>query len=376
MSKRLIDLCKKIIRIPTYLPNGQTTMAILLSREFEKIGFTVMVDEFNNVFATKTFTGEGNFLINAHFDTVPPSELWSQNPHVPKIKDNKLYGIGATDDKGAVASIYDAVKNLKYCRFRRLEILLSNHEEKALRVGKNLYNGTTLFLKHHRNKIKSKYGINMEPTFQSGRPRIGIGHTGTISFDLSVYGKQCHSSTLYRGINAISQSCKAIKVLEKENHKKAKNNKSSVGFNVGIICGGTYRNVVPGICEMQCERRILPTEDLTKVERRIRILMNNAGLRYKLKVRKRAFPYSIRNDEDAVKIVSASIKKTLRKTPSLILYSARTDSFLLYKHGGVKTAIFGPGEISQAHIPNEYVSISDLEQASKVLKTMLKGDEF
>ncbi len=371
MSKGLIKFCKDLINIPTYEREGQKEMSNFLSAEFQRIGFDVMIDKFYNTYATKRFGGQGSLLINAHLDTVPPSGLWTRNPLVPKIQDGRLYGLGAADDKGAIASIYDAVRNLEHSRFKNVEILLSNHEEMATEVGQEMFNGTTLFLMHHRKKVKSKIGINMEPTFLHCKPRIAIGHTGGISFDLSIYGKQCHSSLPSKGINAISQACEVIRILE-EHNKEETGNGHSGALNVGVIQGGTYRNVVPGTCQLQCLRRILPTEDITAVESNINNLMQNSDFKYKLKVRKRAYSYSLEEDTVIVRLLKSSVAAITGKEAPVILYNARTDAFLLNKHADVKTVIFGPGDLDQAHSPDEYVCIEDLEITSKILKNCLK----
>lgn len=159
------DILGKLIEFPTYEKDGMQKCADFLATNVQKLGFRVEVDKLNNVFAEKIYQGgEGAFLINCHFDTVPTTPRWTKDPFHASLDGDRLYGLGASDDKGSAASILNVLRRLQKCRFRKLEVLFSNYEDNNTVFDGETWLGTPYFLKHHH--LESQSGINVEGTIK------------------------------------------------------------------------------------------------------------------------------------------------------------------------------------------------------------------
>ena len=95
-----VDILRKLTEFPTYEKSGMQECAEFLATEAQRLGFRVEVDKLNNVFAERIYQGgEGAFLINCHFDTVPSSPRWTKDPLHTSLEGDRLYGLGTSDDK-------------------------------------------------------------------------------------------------------------------------------------------------------------------------------------------------------------------------------------------------------------------------------------
>lgn len=117
-----IDILKRLIEFPTYqvseseVEEGMKRCTSFFADYLEKIGYKVRVDDLYNVVAEKTFDGEKTFLLNTHFDTVPPSNEW-KDALTPRLEGDRLFGLGASDAKGGIAATLSALaKNVRLSR--------------------------------------------------------------------------------------------------------------------------------------------------------------------------------------------------------------------------------------------------------------------
>jgi acetylornithine deacetylase/succinyl-diaminopimelate desuccinylase-like protein len=129
-------------------------------------------------------------------------------------------------------------------------------------------------------------------------------------------------------------------------------------------------NIVPGDCEITCERRVLPNEDWDAVKKQVyQTLSELRGIEFKVEYNKPQRSYIIDRTHPAVAMAQESVAKTLGYSPRFRVESGRTDSMYFDQMAGVKTVILGPGET--AHIADEYINVRRLEEFSQVLCHML-----
>jgi len=370
MSATPVEILRKITEFPTSQTNGMRDCAEFLSSEMSKLGFEVEVDELYNVFAKKSFEGgEGAFLVNSHFDTVPSTPRWTKDPLKASLEGERLYGLGTSDDKGSVASILYVLARLKTCRFRKLEVLFSNYEDNNTVFEGETWLGTPYFLRHHHPESTS--GINVEGTVEDQRLMISVGCGGRVGFTVTTIGREAHSSDPRRGRNAIYDMMKVIEALRKlpPARMKLDDHEAYTELNVSKIQGGIAINIVPGECEIACERRVLPNEDWGTVKKQVDdALATVKGVNFKTSFMNPQKSYLIPRDHPAVTLAKESIQKTLGYPPKFKVESGRTDSTYL-NEAGVKTVILGPGEV--AHIADEYIDVKRLEEFSQVLSHLL-----
>jgi acetylornithine deacetylase len=141
-------------------------------------------------------------------------------------------------------------------------------------------------------------------------------------------------------------------------------------LNVSMIKGGIAVNIVPGQCEITCERRVLPNEDWDTVKKQVDQTLSAVGdVKFKVEYRKPQRSYIIDRAHPVVTLAKESVAKVLGYSPKFRVESGRTDSTYLDQIAGIKTVILGPGET--AHIADEYVNVHRLEEFSRVLYEML-----
>jgi acetylornithine deacetylase/succinyl-diaminopimelate desuccinylase-like protein len=375
-----IELLKQLIEFPTYqvtpdkVEVGMKECASFLSDYLEGLGFTVKVDELFNVTAERGLDGEKSFLMNTHFDTVPPSSRW-EDALVPKLRDNRLYGVGASDAKGGIAATLSALSRLEDCKFAKLIVQFVNYEDNAIEYQGRRTLGTPYFLSNNPN-FTADYGINIEPTVINNRWTVSIGCTGRVSFTVKALGKEAHSSTPHLGRNAIYDIVHVINAIRQVPPSKYQINgfEAEMPINVATIKGGRAINIVPGECQITCERRIFPNEKPQEVTETIRSALEKTE---KAEVECNfnpniQLPYIVDKNEEVVSLVVNSVFQTLKHKPSLRIELGRTDSVYLYHNAGIKTAIIGPGHMG--HTAGEYIDTDRLLEFTEILRNMLKQE--
>jgi acetylornithine deacetylase/succinyl-diaminopimelate desuccinylase-like protein len=368
----LVETLSRLVSFPTYEAAGMSSCAAFLSSELSRLGFRVEVDKLWNVFGEQEFAGrEGSLLLNSHFDTVPSTPRWTKNPLQASLEGDRLYGLGASDDKASIAATLHALAVLRECRFSKLEVLFSNYEDNSTTLDGETWLGTPYFLAHH--KLQSMFGVNIEGTVENDRFMVSIGCGGRVGFTITTLGKEAHSSDPRRGRNAIYDMVRVIEVLRQlpPARMQLDGYEAYTELNVSKIHGGIAVNVVPGECEITCERRVLPNESWDDVKKLVdETLADVKNVNWKISYMKPQRSYSIARDHRAVSLAKESIEQSLGYTPKLKVESGRTDS-TYFDEVGIKTVIFGPGEV--AHIADEYVNLIRVEEFSRALNHILSG---
>ena len=348
--------------------------AEFLSTEFKGLGFRVEVDKLNNVFGEKEFDGgEGSFLLNSHFDTVPSTPRWTRDPLQASLEGERLYGLGTSDDKGSVASTLQVLAGLKSCRFRKLEVLFSNYEDNSTVFEGETWLGTPYFLSHHR--LESKSGLNVEGTAEGGRLMISLGCGGRVGFTVTTIGKEAHSSDPRLGRNAIYDMMRVIEALRRlpPARMMLDGHEAYTELNVSKIQGGIAINIVPAECVITCERRVLPDEEWDAVKKQVEGALGHVKeVEFKVAYMKPQKSYLIPRNHPAVTLTKESVERVLSYTPKFKVESGRTDSIYL-NEAGIKTVIIGPGEV--AHVADEYVDVKQLQAFTGVLTHLLSPEK-
>jgi len=366
-----VDILTKLTEFPSYEEEGMRRCSEFILNEMESFGFNVETDKLGNVYGEKTFDGDGTFLVNAHFDTVTSTPRWTRNPLEATPKDDRIYGLGTSDDKGSVAAILHVLQRMQNCRFRKLEILFSNYEDNSAVVDGETWLGTPYFLAHH--KIEAKSGINVEGTVKEGRLSVSIGCGGRVGFTVTTLGKEAHSSDPRKGRNAIYDMVKVIEALRQLQPARMTmdGQEAYTELNVNKIQGGVALNIVPGECTINCERRVLPNENWETVKGKVEETLGKVrDVNFKVTYSTPQKSYLGDRTHPTVTLAMESIEKVLGYTPQVRVESGRTDSTYL-NEAGIKTVILGPGET--AHIADEYINVNRLEEFTRVLYQMLKN---
>jgi acetylornithine deacetylase/succinyl-diaminopimelate desuccinylase len=368
-----VDFCRRLTEFATYEESGMQACAKFLAGELEKLGFSVRLDKLSNVFGEKAFErGSGTFLINTHFDTVGSSPRWSRNPLHASLEGERLYGLGTSDAKGGIAGTLCALGRMKNCRFRKLEVLFSNYEDNNATFDGQTWLGTPYFLEH--NHLDADFGINVEGTVRGSQFMVSLGCGGRVGFTVTTLGKEAHSSDPRKGHNAIYDMVKVIEALRQVPPARmtVDDHEAYTELNVSVIQGGTAINIVPAECKITCERRVLPNENWDELKEKVdHALSALQDINFKVEYNKAQRSYMLDRTHAVVSLVTENIQKTLGYVPKFRVESGRTDSTYIDQLAGVKTVIFGPGDVETAHISDEFINVRRLEEFTRVLYQML-----
>jgi acetylornithine deacetylase len=301
-------------------------------------------------------------LLVCHTDTVPFDSAWPEAVH-PKVRNGKLHGRGSCDVKGYLACVLAAVSGLDVRRLSKpLAILLTADEEIGCVGAKFIAD---------KNAIRSRYAIVGEPT--GLRPvRAGKGYALA---EIVVRGKEAHSAFPARGRSAIYDAARVVARLEQVAKKLAARKNADFDppyttLNVGLIRGGTAKNIVPGECRITVEWRPVPGADpkwpaMLIQDELARLKRRYPGFDAQLDVQ-RMDPAFDPSPTDYLATLVQSLARRPRATVAFGTEAAHLRSLT------TETIVFGPGNMETAHKTGEFVPTAELNKCVEILKKVIE----
>jgi len=375
-EEEITNLAQELIKIPSDETAGEKEVCEYLESYLKSLGMKVRLQEVlpnrPNIIAEVIGDEVGkSIMFNGHVDTVPVGDIkkWSMDPYSAIIKDNKLFGRGSTDMKGAIASMIIAMK------------FIMNNVEKF--NGKIIFTGVmaeeTTGLgtqKIVEENIKTDMAVVGEPSDE----KIYRAHKGTMWFNLSTYGKLEHSSeSNSESNNAIINMMKLIMEINEISKELETIENNLVGhpsINIGLIDGGTKQNMIADSCRISIDRRTLPEEKTDEILDKLRIRLD--GLRslddrltFDLEIDTIREAVEVAESEQIVQEVKNALNKVINKNPTISGMKATTDMSILVNQGNIPSVIYGPGFIKQAHTVDEFIEVKRLVESSQVYAEIL-----
>lgn len=299
-----------------------------------------------------------------HMDTVPSSSKWDTDPFTLTEKDGKLFGLGSCDTKGGTASLIKAVLTLSdKPKFDTFLVFSGDEEVSAAGVKR---------LKEDMD-FKNPSFVFLEPTER----KVLIAQRGLAGMEIETHGEAQHGSfgtpENNRKHNAIYKMSKLLDVLVEDAEKLALENNPILGSNtqnLGVIKGGTARNVMADRCLISFDRRLLPSHDPKLEIERLSALAVNLFPDTKI-LHTDVLP-SFSTPEDA-EIVQHALKnlRSYYDDGALGGFQAWSEAGLFASDGDV--IILGPGSIAQAHRANEFVPKKELEDFVNIFQKIITG---
>jgi len=388
-EKELIALCQELIRIPSHKEAEERERKIAsfiqdtLEKENIEVNLQEVVEGRSNVIARIRGEGGGSTLLfNGHMDTVRPYGM--DDPYGARIRDGKIWGRGAADMKAGLAGMIYTLMVLK-----RAGVKLKGDLILAAVLGEeNVSEGTQRLIE---KGPRCDMAIVGEPTGLE----IVIAHRGIEWLKITVKGKSAHAGIPHKGINAIVSAARVICALEERLIPRllAKSHPlvGSPTFNIGKIRGGVRNSLVPEICQVQLDRRTIPgekPEDILKeiqeiigelkktrgeLNAQVALIPTGPESEEELEEIKREGikvpphePMEISPESEIVNALRETLQQVTGKNPEIKGMLGWTDASLLVNMAKIPTAVFGPGNILQAHSREEYVEIEELLQATRV----------
>jgi acetylornithine deacetylase/succinyl-diaminopimelate desuccinylase-like protein len=218
--------------------------------------------------------------------------------------------------------------------------------------------------------IRSDFAVVGEPT---GLKTVRASK-GDVYYEITTSGKAAHSSTPSEGISAIVKMAKIVEAINGLSRRlEAKKHKllGSPTLSVGMIEGGTATNVVPSLCKAMVDRRTLPGETAENGKKQLESLIANLRkkdrqLQAQVRTVMEAAPMEVPENSTIVKAARKATEHVLGHDTGVTGMPGATDAQLLYNMARIPSVILGPGDSSQAHKPNEHVSLSEVLEASRI----------
>ena len=329
-----------------------------------------------NLFATlpaKDGSTQGGIVLSGHTDVVPvDGQQWDTNPFAVTERDGRLYARGSCDMKGFIAAGLALVPDfLGMQRNKPIHFALSYDEEVGCA-------GAPFMLDELKLRgVKFDGCVVGEPTSM----QVVVAHKGINVYRCRVHGKAAHSSLTPKGSNAIEYAARLIcRIRDIADHFK-EHGPYDEFFDVPFttmttnqIQGGIAVNTIPELCEFVYEFRNLPGMSSDGIQAQVDAYVKNellprmqrefADARIDVVKGASAPAFEATEDEAIAQLVRAL---TADQDKRKVGYATEAG---LFQNIGIPTVVCGPGSIEQAHKPNEYVDIAQLEACERFLRKM------
>jgi len=327
-----------------------------------------------NLFATIGPPGDGGIALSGHSDVVPvEGQDWSSDPFVALERDDRIYGRGACDMKGFIAATLALVPEMVEADPKTPLHLVYSYDEELGCIGVG-----TLIAEIAKSLPQPQIAIIGEPTDMQ---LVNTGK-GIYTFDAELIGLEAHSSATHVGVSAIFHGAELIGFLDALGREMAEHGPFAhdfdppyTSFNVGLIEGGTAINIIPKSCRLAYEFRPVPGADPEAIKARIADFIASDLLP---RMRKRfpdaavvttqgaAAPPLVPSENSPAEALVREITGANRT--GAVAFATEAGHF---QSTGVSAVIIGPGSIDQAHKPDEYVEVDQLEQCEAFLRKVI-----
>ncbi len=373
----LLDMIAALIGTPSVssvrpeLDQGNRKVIELLADWLDSGGFKVEImalpgtPDKANLVATLG-SGPGGLVLSGHTDTVPfDANRWTHDPFTLTRADNRLYGLGTSDMKAFLALAIEALRDVRPNDLREPVILLATADEETSMAGAKA-------LVEHRIP-QARHALIGEPT---GLCPVRM-HKGILMEAIRLQGRSGHSSDPALGNSALEAMHTVIGALlswRAQLQEKYRNTVFAVPvptLNLGHIHGGDNPNRICADCELHIDLRPLPGMVLEELRADIHTCVNRSlqgsGIRVIFESLFDGIPaMETAADTEIVRIT----EKLTGHTAGAVAFGTEAPYL---QQLGMNTVILGPGDIAQAHQPDEYLALDRLKPTSTLLRDLVKS---
>ncbi len=399
MRDELVELTAELIRIPTVNPPGEhyRDAAELVERWLRERGFSAeLVAALGRPEHTarhpriNTFgrLGEGRarpcLHLSGHLDVVPAGDGWTHDPFAGAVAGGRIYGRGSADMKGGLVCAL-----LAAAAFARAQVPLrgSLHFSATADEESGGYAGVAYLAERgliHRDH--TDWVVIPEPFSPH---RVCIGHRGVLWLRVVAHGRGAHGSMPFLGTSAITAMAELIARLERELLPRLQNRRAAMPvtpeaarrptINVNSIAGGQPDDgaapspCVADHCVAVIDRRFLPEEAVADVVEEIAALARQVerdvpGCTIELVQQMLVLPTQTPESSPLSAALRRAIAEVVPRACELVASPGTYDHKHVARIAGIPHCVaYGPGELEQAHQPDESVAIDDLVRATQVL---------
>jgi len=312
-----------------------------------------------NLVAVSHRTDKVELALVGHTDTVPYDPNWSEATNLTE-RDGKLYGRGSCDTKGFIAAALTALETVK--PEKPLALVFTADEEIGLVGAKVLAENQAL---------RVRYSIVGEPT--SLKPiRAGKGYSLA---EVIVKGREAHSAYPALGASAVFRAARLINRLESIATKLREDQHPAFDppyttLNVGVINGGSAKNVLAGECRFTLEWRPIPSQPSDHLLNLFKAAIEeerkaDPGFECEVYASRQDTGFETSPDSPLVKL----LERVSGKESGTVAFGTEAAQMMLL---GSESVVIGPGDIREAHRTGEFVPIDELERCAEILRQSIQ----
>ncbi len=392
LSPRSLELAQTLVRMNTVSARSNLELIDFARDHLAGLGIrsrlTYNADKTKaNLFATLGAGKKAGVILSGHTDTVPwDGQAWSVDPLSAIVQDwplddapvePRLYGRGSADMKSFIAlALANAQRFIESDSPFAVHFAFSYDEE----VG--CFGVRELIADMKDQGIKPLACIIGEPTLMVP----AIAHKGVYRYRCCVRGKEAHSSLTPQSVNAIEMAARVVGKVRDMAEGFERDEPRYEGFDVpfstasvGQFHGGIADNVVPRDAEFRYEFRNLPTADAQQMQKEVTAYASRAEAAMKKVAPDAGFsfeticevPSFLGSANDPV----TRLAQRLSNEPRTTLVAFGTEAGI-FKNAGIPTVVCGPGSITQAHQPDEYVTLDQLARCEQFLRGLAATKEI
>lgn len=397
-ADEVISFTADLIRIPTVNPPGEhyEDCARFIGQRLHDLGHeveyfaaegrpehTAQHPRINVVGTRRGQHPRPTVHLNGHFDVVPAGEGWTVDPFGGLVRDGKIYGRGSCDMKAGIAAAVYAVEAI-----RRSGVVLPGSVEVSGTVDEESggFAGVAWLAEHGRlSPLRTDYCIIPEPL---NVDRICVGHRGVYWFEVAARGHIAHGSMPFLGVSAIDGMGRLLQAIRDDLMPALASRRTAVPvvpegaraatLNINGIAGGQpvdgiQTPCVADVCRAVFDRRFLMEEGFDATRAEIEALLDRVrGLeprvQYSLRDLMVVHPTRTPDDSPVIAALRGGISHVLGKQAQLVASPGTYDHKHVARIAGVPHCVaYGPGELEQAHQPDEYCRVDDLVQSTGVI---------
>ncbi|MBN9552749.1 MAG: acetylornithine deacetylase [Alphaproteobacteria bacterium] len=327
-----------------------------------------------NLFATVGPADRPGIMLSGHTDVVPvDGQNWTLPPFEMTERDGRLYGRGAADMKGFVASALAACLEASKMALRTpLHLALSYDEEVGCLGVRDLIE---MLSAAPQRPLLCIVG---EPTSM----QVATGHKGKLAARASCRGREGHSALAPLALNAIHLGCDFVRALRDEQDQLAREGARDGDYDipyttvhVGKINAGVALNIVPNLCQVDFEIRNVAADDAAGILDRLRSAATRIAAEAASIASEAAIEIEITNTYPGLDTPATSeavaFVKSLTGANSTMKVAFGTEGGLFSRDLGTPAVVCGPGSMAQGHKPDEYVSVEQLRRCDGMLERLL-----
>jgi acetylornithine deacetylase len=374
-----IRILERLIAFPTVSRDSNLDLIFYVADLLKTSGITSQLihsadGHKANLFATIGPADRPGIMLSGHTDVVPvDGQNWTLPPFAMTERGGKLYGRGAADMKGFVASAVVACLKASMMPLRTPLHLALSYDEEVGCLGV-------------RDMIEMLSAAPQRPLLcVVGEPtdmQVATGHKGKLAARALCKGREGHSALAPLALNAIHLGCDFVRALRDEQERLAREGARDGDYDipyttvhVGKINAGVALNIVPNHCQVDFEIRNVAADDAKGILDRLRDAAARIAADAASIAPEAAIDIEITNTYPGLDTPAASeavaFVKSLTGANSTMKVAFGTEGGLFSSDLGTPAVVCGPGSMAQGHKPDEFVSIEQLRRCDEMLERLL-----